>query len=123
MPGLYANRSLQENLNKLGVVDRFPRLGGWGLESVLTLAVFTSPDGYPQCVLSLELLADGGRVAMSHRLGVYPMSAQSEAYADALLVALKLKLDLRRCDPAKGWIVEGCDDGPEGEDLRLPGKG
>lgn len=117
--GLYANQQLQSVLDKLPPVDRFPRLGIDQPECLLTLQVGTNATGHVQCLISLDLVCGEVMLMHSRPLAVYPLHMQDLAYADAMLVGIRLGLTLRHADPVKGWVMHECDDGPQGQDQRI----
>lgn len=123
MPGLYANQQLQGSLDALGPVDRFPRIGERSVESIITLAIATAPTGHVQVTMSLDMIVSDYHTIGSRLLAAYPFSMHDLAYADALLVSMRLGVSLRVSQANDGWRRSECDDGPEGQDTRiiLPG--
>lgn len=123
MAGLYANQMLQGNLDKVGTVDRFPRIGVNGGELMVTLAIGTAPSGHVQVIMSLDLVQPDGMAVIGTPLAAYPMAMQDLAYADAMLVALKLGLDIRRADTGRGWVIDGNGDRESGRGIVVTGTG
>lgn len=118
--GLYHNPHLNERVAGVAAVDRYCRGVDTTYEQVVSLTVTTTGDGIVLAYLSIDMVDAMGGTRAGTQLGVYPLSQQAHAQEDALLLARKWGLTLRRATPGVGWeIVRNADavDSTDGKGL------
>jgi hypothetical protein len=104
-------------------VDRFVRLPGQAMEGVLSLVVSTSVEGVVHVSIVLEYVVHGNPPSVTIPLAIYPLSQQAHAQEDALLLARRWELSLRRARPGTGWewVRIADEQTPDGGDLIIGG--
>lgn len=114
----YSNKSVRSKAAVLAKPDRTFTLIDGVVEHVLTISVHTEQGGNVCIALSLELITSDGEVCSSELIGAYLLSDRVGAQSDAVTLARRWGLSVRRATPGGGWVwirnvVSGTEAWPE----------